>query len=379
MVMNKVRLGSFIQSANEPNKQMLLNRKEDVLGISIDKEFMPSVANLNGTDLSKYYILRKNRFAYNPMHVGRDERLPISLYRKDNPALVSSAYEVFEVKDDAPVILDYLMLIFKTELFDKLCWRLTDGSVRGGLSYADFLNIEIYIPSIEEQQKVVNQYNTIVNRIDVLERLNEKLEELIQVIFSSNFKPLSAGIQSNLTLDDFVVYSNGNAFKSEDYQETGIYKIITIKNVNDGYVDVKNVDYISEIDETIKNKYLLSIGDIVMSLTGNVGRTALVPTSNLLLNQRVAKYTPIHETHKGFIYALFRNSQSKSFIESIAKGTAQLNLSPVELGKVGVDFDKEKIEKLSNKFNACLNSLINNTNEIIKLKELKNVLISKIA
>lgn len=153
MVMNKVRLGSFIQSANEPNKQMLLNRKEDVLGISIDKEFMPSVANLNGTDLSKYYILRKNRFAYNPMHVGRDERLPISLYRKDNPALVSSAYEVFEVKDDAPVILDYLMLIFKTELFDKLCWRLTDGSVRGGLSYADFLNIEIYIPSIEEQQR----------------------------------------------------------------------------------------------------------------------------------------------------------------------------------------------------------------------------------
>ena len=178
---NKIKLADIIQRVSETNKELMLTNKELVLGISIDKEFMPSVANLNGTDLSKYSVLRKNRFAYNPMHVGRDERLPIALYRSNEVALISPAYEMFEIKPDSQIDLDYLMLVFKTSWFDKACWFYTDSSVRGGLSYNDFCNIEIELPSLDEQQKLVRQYNTIVNRIDVLEKINKTLEYAIYI------------------------------------------------------------------------------------------------------------------------------------------------------------------------------------------------------
>ena len=141
------KIKDLVKQINEKNKS---GEFSDVLGVSIDKEFMPSVANLVGTDLTKYNVIRFNRFAFNPMHVGRDERLPVSLYKKNEPALISPAYTIFEVVS-ADLIPDYLMLIMKTPIFDRLCWFYTDASVRGGLTWEDFSNIEITIPSVKEQ------------------------------------------------------------------------------------------------------------------------------------------------------------------------------------------------------------------------------------
>ena len=168
------KLGNLIKPITERNTNFLYS---EVLGISIDKDFIPSVANIIGTDLKKYKIIRKNRFAFNPMHVGRDKKLPIALYKEDEPAILSPAYTTFEVTD-ARINTNYLFQILKTETFDRFCWFHTDSSVRGGLSWDDFCSMIIPIPSIEEQKKIVDKHRNIINRINVITDINNVLYNL---------------------------------------------------------------------------------------------------------------------------------------------------------------------------------------------------------
>ena len=126
-------LGNYIRLIDIRNKDNVTNK---VMGINIDKFFMPSVANVIGTDLSKYKLITKGKFACNPMHVGRDERLPVALYGKDEPALVSPAYFMFEIIDNKVLDENYLMMWFRRAEFDRICWLHTDGSVRGGITWA---------------------------------------------------------------------------------------------------------------------------------------------------------------------------------------------------------------------------------------------------
>ena len=105
-------LGNHIRLTDKRNSELVTDK---VLGINIDKYFMPSVANVIGTDLSKYKLITKNVFACNPMHVGRDERLPVALYQDDEPALVSPAYFMFEISDDSLLDAEYLMMWFRRD------------------------------------------------------------------------------------------------------------------------------------------------------------------------------------------------------------------------------------------------------------------------
>ena len=150
MASNKIYLGELLNQVGERNRELLIS---EPLGVSIDKEFMPSVANTIGTDLSKYMLLRENYFACNPMHVGRDRALPIARYKKSNPGIVSPAYFTFVV-DESKVDLDYLELFFKLDVFDKECWFYTDSTVRGGLSWDALCGIPLNLPSREDQQKI---------------------------------------------------------------------------------------------------------------------------------------------------------------------------------------------------------------------------------
>lgn len=183
MKSKRVALGELIHIVDERNKDMLT---DTVLGISIDKEFIPSVANTIGTDLSNYKIVHKGRFACNPMHVGRDERLPVCLYSNEQPAIVSPAYFLFECNQDADIVPEYLNLCFHTDWFDKNCWLRTDCSVRGGISWDDLCLVDIPIPPIEEQRKIVRQYKVITDRIDLLIRLDANLDKQINAIFLEN-------------------------------------------------------------------------------------------------------------------------------------------------------------------------------------------------
>jgi len=165
-------LGKYVRQVDERNTNMVT---ESVLGINIDKYFMPSVANVIGTDLSNYKLLRNGRFACNPMHVGRDGRLPVSRYTEDTPAIVSPAYFMFEIIDENKIEPEYLMLCFRRPDFDRMCWFRTDASVRGGITWDDVCALTIPVPSLPEQRKIVHDYQVITDRIELLRKMNENL------------------------------------------------------------------------------------------------------------------------------------------------------------------------------------------------------------
>lgn len=159
--MSYKRLGDYIRVV-DGNKNSDLEFS-NLLGINITNNFMPSVANRNGLDLSKYKIVRKRQFATNIMHVGRDERLPVALYDENEPAIVSPAYKVFEVIDEKKLLPEYLMIEFQRSEFHRLAWYYCDSSVRGGLDWDRFFDILLPVPDdIEEQRKYVNIYNGLL-------------------------------------------------------------------------------------------------------------------------------------------------------------------------------------------------------------------------
>jgi len=181
---NYKRLGNYIKEVNVRNVDL---KAKELLGINIDKFFMPSVANIVGTDTSAYKIVKKNQFACNRMHVGRDYRLPISMSKSANEFMVSPAYDVFELIDLEILIPEYLMMWFSRREFDRNAWFYTDADVRGGLHWKALCDIQLPIPSIAKQKEIVKEYNIIQNRIALNQQLIQKLEETAQSIYKQWF------------------------------------------------------------------------------------------------------------------------------------------------------------------------------------------------
>ncbi len=156
---NFKRIGDYIKLVNNRNSDWAVT---NLLGVNINKNFMPSVANTSGIDLSKYKIIRKGQFATNIMHVNRDETLPVALYQNEDPSIVSPAYMTFEVMDENSLLSDFLMMEFQRPEFDRRAWTYCDSSVRGGLEWERFCEIQIPIPGIDEQRKFVALYNGLL-------------------------------------------------------------------------------------------------------------------------------------------------------------------------------------------------------------------------
>ena len=178
------RLGDYICEVEVRNENLEVTK---LLGVNLSKQLFPSIANIIGTDLSKYKIIKKGQFGCKFMSVGRDGILPISLMEEDRPAIISSAYYVFEVKDLDILIPQYLMMWLRRPEFDRQLWFYSGGDVRGGVSYNDFCEMPIYIPSIEQQQKIVSEYETVTRRIRLNEQIIAKLEETAQALYRKMF------------------------------------------------------------------------------------------------------------------------------------------------------------------------------------------------
>jgi len=188
-------IGNYIRLAEKKNTDGSIT---NLLGINITNNFMPSVANRNGLDLTKYKIVKKSQFATNVMHVGRDERLPVSLYKDSTPAIVSPAYKVFEIIDEEELLPEYLMMEFQRHEFHRLAWYFCDSSVRGGLDWDRFCEIEIPIPNIDEQRKYVAIYQGLMAN---QKTYNDSLDDL------------------QLICDTYIE----NLIKTEDPEELGTY------------------------------------------------------------------------------------------------------------------------------------------------------------
>ena len=221
-------LGNHIRLIDTRNRESITDR---VLGINIDKFFMPSVANVIGTDLSKYKLITKGKFACNPMHVGRDERLPVALYDEEEPAIVSPAYFMFEVVDNSILNEDYLMMWFRRPEFDRICWLHTDGSVRGGITWDDICRLELPIPPIEKQLEIVNSYKAITERIALKKKINDNLQQQLCLIYENMMcKAQYGNIEGTFTvaskLTDVVTGKEDANFASPN----GKYKFFTCSN-----------------------------------------------------------------------------------------------------------------------------------------------------
>ena len=178
------RLGDYIREVNVRNRELKVTR---LLGVGLEKKFFPSIANIIGTDLSNYKLIQKGQFGCKFMSVGRDGILPVSLLEEDEPAIISSAYYVFEVNDPNELLPDYLMMWLRRPEFDRQLWFYSGGDVRGGVNYDAFCEMPIYVPSIERQREIVSEYETLTRRIRLNNQMIEKLEATAQALYHKTF------------------------------------------------------------------------------------------------------------------------------------------------------------------------------------------------
>lgn len=172
----RIPLGELIIESDERNKDDAI---QSVNGVNKDKLFMPSVAN--GADLTKYKLVRKNQFSCNLMHVGRDVAVPVALNSHDEPIIVSPAYIVFNVKNDSIIPEFLLMWLSRTET-DRYAWFMCDTNVRSGMEKKRFFEIDIPVPSIQEQRAIIEIYDALYIRREVNERLKAQVKDLCPIL-----------------------------------------------------------------------------------------------------------------------------------------------------------------------------------------------------
>lgn len=389
MSTNYKKLGDIVELIDERNKSL---ETSEVLGISIDKEFMPSVANTIGTDLSNYKLLRMNTFACNPMHVGRDERLPVSLYKKDIPAIVSPAYFMFRVNDENKVLPDFLMLIFKRNDFDRNCWFRTDGSVRGGITWNDICEIELPIPDLKEQEKIVNTYNAITKRIQLKQKINENiLKQGIQIVQNfvgnaiysnktdSEIEEIKSSLPINqkmITIKEFCMNTKSGSTPSRteiDYWKNGNIPWLKSGEVHNN-VTVETEEYITKKATEETSAKLLPENTVLMAMygvtAGEVGYLGIEATTNQAICGMICN------SIEDATYLYFALLQNQKEISSLANGGAQNNLSKELIENLKIVIP-ENISEL--KLNVLVRNLILNTKELQKLNQLKQLVVSQIS
>ena len=229
------RIGDFISICDETNSS---NYDLNVIGINRDKEFMPTVANLESIDLRKYKVVRKNRFVFSGMQTGRDICIRISLYEQDTPALISPAYTTFEIKDFSKLLPEYLLIYFLRKEMDRYGWFISDSSVRANLDWSRFLDIKIPIPAIDVQKKVVNTWK----HLREVKEQNEAIAEPLFQLCQSYIQELKNNLELN-AVGEYLYYSDkrndSGDYKLEDVKGISIDKVIIKTKANMDNVSLK--------------------------------------------------------------------------------------------------------------------------------------------
>ena len=349
MKSNYEPLGKHIRLVDYRNSEEVTST---VLGISIDKEFMPSVANVIGTDLSRYKLISKGLFACNPMHVGRDERLPIALYEKDNASIVSPAYFMFEIIDRDVLNEEYLMMWFRRPEFDRECWFMTDGSVRGGISWDDLCRIQLPVPPYERQLDVVESYRAITRRIAMKKEINDNLEAVLAASHSKMF--FSKDTSEHSKLGELMTFGNGKSRPKTDgpipvYGGNGVLS----------YTDHHNIE----------NAVLIGrVGAYCGSVYLEQG-ICWVSDNAIFAKSKITK-------DEFFDYFLLK--RLNLFNHHV--GTGQQLLTQEILNNIEVPKPvTEQIELFNRKATSIFETIFTNSREIIRLQELSDLLLSRLA
>ena len=390
------RLGDYIREVNVRNSDLKVTK---LVGLTIDKAFIPSVANIIGTDLSNYKVIRKEQFACSLMQVSRDERIPVAMFEEDE-AIMSPAYPMFEAIDKTRLLPKYLMMWFSRKEFDREASFYAVGGVRGSLTWEDFCNMCLPIPSIDRQREIVSEYETLSNRIRLNEHMIANLEETAQALYRKMF--VDGVDKENLPegwkysdLNSITELTTGGDWGKEQPEGNYTQKVLclrgadtpSLKHCKLGVIPTRYI-----LPKNLKTRKLQP-GDIVVEISGgsptqSTGRSAQM---NMIVDSyyecdiicsNFCRVVRPKRPYADFYYAAFNNLFMRDVFfryENSTNGLKNLNLDAV--------LTEEKMVIPSNdvaiEFSKQITIINNNINylgqEQDKLTELLELFLTKLA
>ncbi len=267
------RLGDYIREVNVRNRELEVT---NLLGVSISKEFMPSIANTIGTDMSTYKIVKRGQFAYGPVTSRNGDKVSIALLSKYNDAIISQAYTVFEIIDHEQLLPEYLMMWFRRPEFDRYARFHSHGSAREVFDWDELCDVKLPIPSIERQREIVAEYETLTRRIHLNEQIIQHLESTAQALYCKMFvdgidkENLPEGWRIG-TLSEIANITMGQSPDGETYNLEGDGTIFY-----QGRTDFGRRFPTARVYTTSPTRYAKE-GDILLSVRAPVGDINIAP------------------------------------------------------------------------------------------------------
>lgn len=412
MRLNYKRLGDYIREVDVRNKGLKVS---NLLGLTINKQFIPSVANTIGTDMENYKIIRKNQFACSTMQVRRDGKMPVALLQDIDEAIISQAYPVFEVTNKDKLLPDYLMMWFSRSEFDREACFHAVGGVRGSLEWEDFLNFVFPVPYIDKQREIVAEYNAVQKRIDLNNQLIKKLEETAQAVYKEwfvdfefpddNGKPYKSNggemewceelgkempkgweMKAFKEIIEIFISKRGKSKSIMNLQPYSIgFNIPVISAMNISNRKIVKSDTIPYISEEEYNEWMgdkLQIDDVLLTSEAPLGETYYISINpKLAISQRLFGLRTIKDKISGwYLFHWLNTSLAKQELEGRASGTTVFGIRLSELKEVRLLVPYGLTEEYFLISTRAISKLIESKSvENQKLTELKSLLLSKMA
>lgn len=359
-------LSKFATKISEKNKGTIIRNvisNSATLGLISQIDYFDK-AIANNENIDKYYIIRQGNFVYNPRKSNTAPYGPVNIYEYEQDGVVSPLYLCFKINN---IDKKYLYYYFKSNCWHRYMYLNGDSGARSDrVSVKDevFFNIPISYPTREIQQKISSFLSLIDQRIDTQNKIikeyhtykNAIIDELI-------FK--NPDFKIKVPLREFAVLKNGYAFKSDTYDDNGQYNIITIANVSgEKYINVSLTNKIISLPKDIQDHQILQHGDILISLTGNVGRVSIVDVDNCLLNQRVGVLSFKDTFMKDYIYQVLSSNKFENKMIQKGQGAAQKNISneDVETFLITVSSDENNCRLIAQYLNLLDEKIAIETN-----------------
>lgn len=334
MKSNYKRLGDYIRQVDVRNRDERVKR---LLGVSIDKVFIESIANTVGTDMSVYKIVKRGQFAYGPVTSRNGDKVSIALLTEEE-CIISSSYTVFEITDAKNLLPEYLNLWFKRPEFDRYARFHSHGSAREIFDWEEMCNVELPVPSIEEQEKIVDAYQKIETRIALKKKINENLEEYVHTFYkelfitkTDNFQKLPNNWKIKKLKDCGLDISDGNYSskypKFSEFQKSGV-PFIRGTDFKGKYITTENILYISKEKHQELIKGHTKKEDILISTRGEIGKIAFVPDSliDCNINSQLVRINGNGNIPRVYLAFSLMSYPVKSEIKSLITGSVQEQL-----------------------------------------------------
>lgn len=353
------RLGDYIRPVDVRNRDLKVTR---LVGLTIDKAFIPSVANTIGTDLSNYKVISENQFACSLMQVSRDGKMPIAMF-KGEPCIMSPAYPMFEVSKTNELLPEYLMMWFSRSEFDREASFYAVGGVRGSLEWNDFCDMRIPVPAIEKQREIVAEYNTLATRIETNKKLIATLEQTAQTLYRHTF------------VDNIDPNNLPSGWRMGTLGEVCSFKYGKLPSKHEKSVDYPYPVYSGYAITGYTDEYTLDDSEIVVIARGDAGtgKVCMSPEKCFLSNLAIAAITKDRDMKLYLYYHLLTLDTM-----SLRSGTAQAQITISSLEPFEVILPPRAIcKKFSDDMKVLLKNQENYTTENQTLTQMQTLLLSK--